>query len=376
MQAKITSKKIKVSTVVLLILFNLTSAEGLRGDIASEFCPVDSNRIPEILTMISSRIKSNYDKIKTWQGETNFTIDTIYEGAAAERKFNTRTDGIGKTPNTVIQHIEGRRQFAVDLEKDFLYANVIRENPPYYMDLETGRDLGTKSAPSQKVSILTPEYYINWGPHEMRDGAITSRKAVKQVRQKGLTCTNLSPPVSDPRECFVVVGQPIWETFAWVLQYIKERGEFSVDGHPLKVEECIDGTITKYRVQIPGRVSPEHYLFITMVFSSEKGFNIISLETTISDGQLFQKKTWDYGLVDGVYLPKKTTEQIFDRKSGDLSYETTYTYNNLKVNQPIPAETFTYKNLGLKNGDKFVDKILGKEYTYRDGELIPADEKK
>lgn len=375
MQAKIILKTMKVSAVVLLILFNLTGAEGLRGDIASEFRPVDSNRIPEILTMISSRIKSNYDKIKTWQGETNFTIDTIYEGAAAERKFNTRTDGIGKTPNTVIQHIEGRRQFAVDLEKDFLYANVIRENPPYYMDLETGRDLGTKSAPSQKVSILTPEYYINWGPHEMRDGAITSRKAVKQVRQKGLTCTNLSPPVSDPRECFVVVGQPIWETFAWVLQYIKERGEFSVDGYAMKAEECTDGNLTKYRIQIPGKVSPEHYLFITMVFSSEKGFNIISLETTRSDGQLFQKKTWDYGLVDGVYLPIKTTEQNFRPDTGQLSYDKISTFKNLKINQPIPAETFTYKNLGLKNGDKFIDKILDKEYTYQDGQLIEAADK-
>ena len=213
--------------------------------------------------MISSRIKSNYDKIKTWQGERDFTIDRIYEGAAAERKFNTRTDGTGKTPNTVIRRIEGRHKFAVDLEKDFLYANVIRENPPYYTDLETGRDLGTKSSPSQKVSILPPEYYINWGPHEMRDGAITSRKVVKKVRQKGLTCTTLSPPVSDPRECFVVGGQPIWETLTFppLLQYINEHGGFSVDGHPLKVEERMDGDTVGYRIQIPGRVSPGQYLF-------------------------------------------------------------------------------------------------------------------
>jgi len=375
MKDKITSKKIKVSAVVLLILFNLTSAEGLRGDIASEFRPVDSNRIPEILTMISSRIKSNYDKIKTWQGETNFTIDRIYEGAAAERKFNTQTDGTGKTPNTVIRHIEGRREFAVDLEKDFLYANVIRENPAYYTDFETGRDLGTKSAPSQKVSILTPEYYINWGPYEMRDGVVMSRRVVKQARQKGSTCTNLSSPVSDPRECFMV-GQPIWETFPPLLQYINEHGKYGIDGYSLKVEERTIGNLTEYRIQRPGKVSPERYLFVTMVFSSKKGFNIVSYEVTDPKSGLFHtKKNWGYDLLDGVYLPSRTTEQIFDRKSGDLSYEETYTYNNLKVNQPIPAETFTYKNLGLQNGDKFIDKILDKEYTYQDGELIPAGEK-
>ena len=285
MKDKITSKTIKACSVVLLILFNLTSAEGLRGDIASEFRPVDSNRIPEILTMISTRTKSNYDKIKTWQGEQDFTIDRIYEGAAAERKFNTRTDGTGKTPNTVIRHIEGRHKFAVDLEKDFLYTKVSRENPPYYMDFETGRDLGTKSAPSQQVSIVTPEYYINCGPHTMRDGVVMNRKFVKKVRQKGLTCTNLMPPVSDPRECFVV-GRPIWETFARVLQHMELHGEVSVDGYALKVEERKDGNDTEYRIQIPGKVSPIDYLFKTMVFSSKKGFNITSLETTSSLSRL------------------------------------------------------------------------------------------
>lgn len=375
MKEKITSKTIKACSVVLLILFNLTSAEGLRGDIASEFQPVDSNQIPNVLTMISNRIRSNYERIKTWQGETNFTIDTIYEGSAAERKFKTHTDSTGKTPNTVIQHIEGRRQFAVDLERDFLYTKLIRENPPYYMDFETGRDLGTKVTGLQGISIVTPKYYINCRPHTMRDGAITSRKAVKKVRQKGLTCSNLSPPVSDPRECFTV-GQPIWETFPRLLQYMELHGEVSVDGYTLKVEERTDGNLTKYRIQIPGKVSVEDYLFVTMVFSSLKGFNIVSYEETNPEGELLHKKTLDYDLVNGVYVPSKTTEQIFERKNGDLSYEATYTYNNLKVNQPIPAETFTYKNLGLKNGDKFVDKILNKEYTYQDGELISVSEEK
>lgn len=375
MKAKITSKTIKASAVVLLTLFNLTSAEGLKGNTASEFHAVDSNRIPEILTMISNRIRSNYERIKTWQGEQEFTIDTIYEGAEAKRKFDTRTDGIGKTPDIVVWHIEGRTQFAVDLEKDFLYRKVTRENPPRYMDFETGRDLGTKSMPSQKISIVTPEYYINCLPYTMRDGAITSRKFVKKVRQKGLTCTNLSPPVSDPRECFVV-GRPIWETFGRLLQDMELHGEVSIDGYALKVEERKDGNDTEHRIQIPGKVSPIDYLFKTMVFSGNKGFNITSVEETMSDGKLLHTKTWDYDLVNGVYVPSRTTEQIFERKNGELSYEAKYTFKNQKINQSIPAETFTYKNLGLQNGDKFIDKISDREYTYQDGELIPASQNK
>jgi hypothetical protein len=39
----------------------------------------------------------------------------------------------------------------------------------------------------------------------------------------------------------------------------------------------------------------------------------------------------------------------------------------------LDKNTFTYKNLGLKNGDQFIDKILQKEYTYQNGELIELE---
>ena len=81
-------------------------------------------------------------------------------------------------------------------------------------------------------------------------------------------------------------------------------------------------------------------------------------------------------MVNGVYVPSRTTEQNFERKNGELSYEAKYTFKNAKTNHPISQETFTYKNLGLKNGDKFIDKILDKEYTYQDGDLISASEEK
>jgi len=157
-----------------------------------------------------------------------------------------------------------------------------------------------------------------------------------------------------------------------VLQYINEDGKYGIDGYSLKVEERMDESITEYRIQLPGKVAPEAYLFLTMFFSSEKGFNIISVETTDHNGKLSQRSTWDYDLVNGVYIPSKTTEQIFERKNGGLSYEAKYTFKNQKVNRPIPEETFRYKNLGLKNGDKFIDNILREEYIYQDGELIPG----
>jgi len=373
MKAKITSKTIKSCAVVMLILLNLTIAEGLRADTGGKFHSVDPNQIPNILTMISGQVRSNYECIKTWEGEGDFTIDRIYEGDAAERIFNTQTDGMGEIPKVVLRHIDGGHKFAVDLEKDFLYTEVNRENPPSYIDFETGRDIGTRAVPSQKISIVTPEYYINYGPQQMRNGVITSRKFVKKGYKEGVANKNLSPPVSDPRESFMIEVPIRREAFPRVLEYIKLHGEYSVDGYALKVEECTDGNLTKYRILIPGRVSPEHYIFVTMFFSSAKGFNIVLWEETNPEGKLLHKKTWDYDLVNSVYVPSRTTEQIFRWKNGELSYESKYTYKEQQVNIPIPDETFTYKNLGLQDGDKFIDKIQDKEYTYQDGELVPLE---
>ena len=366
----ILSWKMKICAIAVIALVTLVNAGISKGYTSSKFRLMDPNLIPDILTMISTHVRNNYEQIETWQGGNVFTIDRIYEGTAAEHKFNTCTDGAGEIHEVIKKRIEGWSQFAIDLEKDLLYKKVVRENPPHYIDLETGRNLGTKSVPSQRITIVAPEYYIDQGPFTTRKGFITNRKAVKEARQKGLMCGKSSIPVSDPREAFVVGGAPIWETLPKYVDYIDQHGKFNVAGYPFKIKEYADGDLTEYHVQIPTRISSEYYRFITMVFSSRKGFNIVLYKETDSKDQLLRKKTWDYDLIGEVYVPSRTNEQIFEREDGKLNYEEEYKYKNEKINKPIPAETFTINNLGLKDGDEFIDKTTGEEFKYQDGKLI------
>ncbi len=81
-------------------------------------------------------------------------------------------------------------------------------------------------------------------------------------------------------------------------------------------------------------------------------------------------------VVDGIYLPTKTEKQNYDKQTGQLSYREEFIFKNSLINHPIPQETFTYKNLGLKDDDKFIDNILNREYTYKDEELIPLTKDK
>lgn len=376
MNTRIMLKTIGACGFILMILSNVTVADGLPRGTTDEFQPVDSDRIPEILNMISTTMRTNYNQIKTWRGEVRLSIDRISDGADAEQIFKKNTHNKGEIPAVVLKHEELTIEFALNVKDDFLFVNQYPGKPRQYIDFETKRDLGAKWMPDHSKAIVTPEYYLQSSPNIIRENVVLKRKAVKTKREKGPSgrCGSSVHPIYEPRDSFGA-RRTIWELFPRVAQYMNENGELNVDGHSLKVEERKDGDVTRYLVQQPTKIAPEMYRFLKTVFCSENGFNIVSYELTDSDGKLLRRLTWEYELVSGVYLPKKTTEERFERTNGGQSYYVESTFRNLQLNQPIAEETFTYKNLGLQNGDKFIDKILNKEYTYQDEELIPVSNK-
>jgi len=364
--------KTKYCIVVLLTLLNFAVVEGSENNTENTFQPVSPDQMPGVLTMISNKTQSNYDKIKTWQGKVDATVTIIYEGDKAESVFKNMTDGIGKTPKKVKKRRESTVEFAANCEIGSFFANKFSRNALRYTDPNSGRALGTKSVVGHNMSIDTTEYKISCLASTKIGDSIVARTAIKEERVSQEECPTCGDDIFDPRS-FLLAGRPVWETFPFILQYIQKHGEYSIDGHSLHVEKRVDGTTTEYRIEIPGMVSPGQYLFETMLLSSEKDYNITLLEIRRTDGELFQKRTVDYEVIDGIYLPKRTTKQNFKGEIAALSYERECIFTNLKLNQSIPEETFTYKNLGLENGDKFIDKILNKEYIYQDGELTPTN---
>jgi len=114
MNIQITPNRLSVYIVILIISLNCTGVENLKGSTTVGFQPVDANQIPQILLMISAKVRNNYEKINTWQGEAGITTERIYEGEEAERIFNTYTDGIGKAPKILKKRREHASKFFID----------------------------------------------------------------------------------------------------------------------------------------------------------------------------------------------------------------------------------------------------------------------
>jgi hypothetical protein len=317
MKTIITCKTVNVLVVSLIISCGFVIAVNQPNQAPNKFSPVDVNKIPQILNMISDNVQNNYKRIKTWQGKVESQLDYIYEGKAAEKMFKSDTQGIGETPQSVINSIENTTEFNLDAEKNYIFAYAHSDKPIKYNDLDTGRDLGAKGIVSEEKTILTKEYYIKSKADRMRDGVVISRKAIKQNLKDCPSCQN--QPVFDPRESFNA-GQPIWKILEYVLEHIKEKGEWKVDGYALRVEEDKDGNNVYYRIIMPGKTEGNHIVFSTMVFSSNKGFNVTLCEASDVNDRIFQSSTWDYELTDGVYLPKEVFRQNYMGKNGSLSY--------------------------------------------------------
>jgi len=340
--------KLSVSVAFILLACSLAIGQ------SETFQVVESEKIPDILRTISNQSKQNFEKIHTWQGE-------IY-----------------LSPNEVADVNSSRIIFKCDLDKELSYSKVRRKTLMHYCDL-TGKVLETKSGISLSSHIATNEYRISVEPSTSWKGEVIERKAIKEkIDGDEPPCENCKglQPAYLPRYIFDIES-PVWVRYPRLVEIIEEKGEHIVDGLTLRVEQRTLSGDVQYRVHEPFsmNVFDINNVWVVKTFSANASYNMISSKMTSAEGQLMQQKSLEYQKVDGVYVPIRGTEDTFDYRDFSLRVHKEQVFKNVRINGVIPAETFTYKNLGLKDGDKFIDKIQDKEYTYQDGKLVEEAKK-
>jgi len=358
-----------MSIALIILTFGLALGQ------SDTFQAVEPEKIPGILRTISNQTKANFEKIHTWQGELESSMRSIDKGNNAKKTFETLTDGVGPCPNEVASLSENKNTFKCDLDRGLFYSKNSREAPSRFIDPAINKDLGTKSVPRSSSQIVTKEYQCTAEPSVRKNGEVIQRKAVKENVDADGPRVGLQP-VYLPHYIFNIDSQ-VWGHYPDIIKIIKEKGEYVADGLALKVEQrTLSGDI-QYRVHEP-------FILITFktfngwvinTFSANAGYNIISSERICADGKLMQKKSTEYQKINGVYVPIKDAEDTYDySRDFSLQGHTERVFKNVRINDAIPTETFTYNNLGLENGDKFEDKIVGKKYIYQNANLVPVAE--
>ncbi|MFA5239627.1 MAG: hypothetical protein WC476_07990 [Phycisphaerae bacterium] len=375
MKAKNLVIKSGLNLAFILFVCSLALAE-------EDFKAVEAEKIPEILRTISEQSKQNFEKIHTWQGELESSRRFIDKGEQAKKTFEIMTDAVGSTPNEVAEFTSSRIIFKCDLDKGISYSKRSREEPTRYFDTTDGRDLGTKSTVSCSSQIVNNEYQISTRPVRLNmNEEIIKREAVKEKidgdKAPCETCEGLQSAYL-PTYVFDIRNQ-VWHLYPIIAGKIEEKGEYIFDGLTPKVEQRTVSGDLQYRVHMPLRLNSFgiKYLWRIKTFSANTGYNMISLEMITADGgKLMQQENIEYQKINDVYVPVKRMKNTYDySRDFSLRSQEEQVFKNVRINEPIPDETFTYKNLGLKDGDTFVDKIEDKEYKYKEAKLVEIEKK-
>jgi hypothetical protein len=346
-------KDIFIFLLIVLVLNCLSHAED------SGYQKIDPNKVPDKLIELASIIKTNYEKIRTWKGKMTYHSVHVYRGSiAAEHLKEFAGVELTEEPNELCEIADTNSEFQIDLENNRFYRHMNRPDALNYWNPENGITYKSASGPSQNTKIVTPAYQVNIYPYRRTKDYVTLEKRANKerpIRTEGV----------DPREAFNV-ARPIWEVLSRFSQALKMEG-VETFGVVIKKKTETDGST--YRVEIfdPGKNQPSGII----ILSSEVGFNPVYVEQRHDKGG-FTRTTTEFVEIDGIYLPSIWNMSLYYPSDSQLLREVIRTMSDMQVNVPIPDSTFSETSY-LREGEKFIDKIQGKEYTYQDGDLIEVE---
>jgi len=338
---------------------------------------MEESEYVEFLDTAATLTKANYESIVNWQGEIRIQEDNYYYGEQC--RHLPIAEGVqGAGSNCIRRRVTGFEEFVIDMNNNKLYTELVPTVK--YRALDLNQDIVVNERYSPIKSIVTSDEYLSYEPLYMH--AFDTLKNGKKFREHTKAAFRMPVEkakgeqwgnVRDPRKYFSQGARTTSENLYAIRSVVTNDVNSAIGSHfDISITEEKASDRTKYTIQNRIRSLIKKDIDIIMTLDSSVGFNLTSRKVVDSSGKTLQTLNFAYEEIKGVYLPKSIHFVIFSPFQQKLfDSRITFTKSILNVwNESIPTETFTYKNLGLQNGDKFIDKIQDKEYTYQDGNLI------
>ena len=354
-----------------------------------------------VLRMLSAHSKKNWDGVKTWRGKLNEHSVCSYTGDRARRFLEQPApvcEAI-RAHSTEFKRISRKSvTFAVDLEHDRVYSRP-KTDSNLYVDLPSGEPFSIDTedmwhTTSDPVSIVTADCYVSFDPdmpYTMPDGSTTrvgfryplvktsfNEPGVITRTFNGVYYTSASGKmvqdgITDPR-AYLSVGRPTWLDLEMTAASLEQVEWPTACGVPFEIKKEGAGPQEEYQVV---RRMPSGFgecLVQEMTFRADVGFNITLMVDRHPDGTVRVERRWTYKQQDGFFMPSVVEVKTFDPRDGSLNTQSTVSLIESEINQPIAPETFTERNLGLQEGDRFVDKVAKRVFVHRGGALKTLDD--
>ena len=95
-------------------------------------------------------------------------------------------------------------------------------------------------------------------------------------------------------------------------------------------------------------------------------------------GQLRQTEQYKFRKVNGLFVPYEVEFKRYEDRSTKgsqpvLTQHRVFTLKDMQVNEPIAPAVFDIQSMGLRYGDRMVDRIEHEMYVFDGKELVPAN---
>lgn len=337
--------------------------------------PVPEEKHLDILETIALQTKANHEKIRTWRGKLDIVQKIDHYGDQCKKYIDPAVES-----NHIREISTPKVVFAKDLINDKLYCNREPKVEFIAVDLNQSVPKAPNLGFSRAISIVTPEEFLIYTPDVNFAGSPSIPMSYKGACKRAFrnppeqSKDRLKGDIYDPSNFFTFGGEKTWETISLVIKEVSELGNVKIAGKPhLIIFENKQANSKQYKIVTvwkTGEDIEEYYGLIELVVDSADGFNVKRVKSSIQPGDWRQyTKEMTYEKIDGIFVPK-TCHEITIMADRKPSVELKIVFEESIINEPISEKTFTYENLGLENGVRFVDNIKRIEYQYKDGELL------
>jgi hypothetical protein len=215
-------------------------------------------------------------------------------------------------------------------------------------------------------SVVTSEGYLRVQPNYPRTNPVSKTKyhlATKEAADEILRTG--SQEVADPRRFFIAAGRWFWD-YPVRLAGMIEKDDSGRLTYKVELAERADlrllvvtRTMSRGSDTMTGRIE----------YALNRGGNPVTERETIN-GALKSVQEWQYAEQQGVFIPSTHSLTQYAPDGKTVRTRLTSTLRDCKLNEPVDRDMFTWKGLGLRDGDRLEDKLSGVTYCVFGGKLV------
>jgi hypothetical protein len=319
--------------------------------------------------------QGNFEKIRTWRGSwfRQGLVEFNRSGAAPVLDHMGVPADVAEVRGDSAQTID----FAFERASGRLFAHA-DDVKTRLTDGKSGEKVRTRETmwSGGRSLVWTPETYL----YVRMVGRDKNGRFIHQGRRDRGPGPEDQPllELGDPRRVYgFAEKRPAWESLAALRKDWPNRRPEEITAaaatQPNQVGYCLEQVRAEsprlycavWRGeglrQYPGTAHDEFW------FDEAVAFNMVRGDRTVN-GVLRKHFEIAYERQQGVYLPKHVLREFFDA-DGRLQSRDEMTLTASTLNEALPPEQFSLKSLGLRDGERVIDKVNGGEYRYQGGTL-------